>query len=64
MSADEEEAIEWFKYLQQTREEQVRQQAWVGTMTFDAIDTVLNLIKKQQEEIDRLKGEKNVNSKK
>lgn len=51
MSADEENAIAWFKYLQETRQKQVRQQAWVGTNTFDAIDTVLNLIKKQQEEI-------------
>lgn len=55
MSADEEKAIEWFKYLQETRQEQVRQQAWVGTNTFDAIDTVLNLIKKQQEQIEELK---------
>ena len=51
MNVEENKAIEWLKYLQETREEQIKQQAWVGTNTFDAIDIVLNLIDKQQEEI-------------
>ena len=53
MSEEEKKAIEWLKYLQETRKEQIRQQAWVGTNTFDAIDEVLNLIEKQQAEIEK-----------
>ena len=53
MTDEEKKAIEWLKYMQETREEQIRQQAWVGTNTFDAIDIILNLIEKQQAEIDK-----------
>lgn len=60
MSKKENKAIEWLKYLQETREEQIRQQAWVGTNTFDAIDVILKLIEKQQKEIKELKEDKKV----
>jgi phytoene/squalene synthetase len=53
MTDEEKEAIDWLKYLQETRKEQIRQQAWVGTNTFDAIDVILNLIEKQQVEIEK-----------
>lgn len=44
----EEEAIEWVKALLQDKEKYEKYHSWVGTNTFVSIQTLLNLIEKQQ----------------
>lgn len=47
----EEEAIEWLKALLQDKEKYAKYHSWVGTNTFVAIGTILDLYNKQQKEI-------------
>lgn len=55
MTDEEKEAIEDLKQIVRDKDKYIKNHDWVGIAIFDNISTILNLIQKQQREIEKLK---------